>query len=317
MRHTQTGLNCAVRPIAIIYTFIYNVFLLCHRLFRRIFTMKKVSFKILLPLLFAAFIIIRPVDVFGQPVASVTYNFTGYTVPAGRDLLFRLDQNAMTTLLARNADGSFAVNAAGNFSADRNAVTNFVNSLAALYEVPGTTSLNRQAEVNYLVSAINSGLTDPSHTPAMTVNAVSPVPAAVPAAPAASAAPVPSIPGGTYVDVNLTTQQLVYFVNGSASIISDIVTGNTSKNHGTPTGTFSIYGKATNRTLKGPGYSAFVKYWMPFYGGYGLHDASWRGAFGGSIYRTNGSHGCVNMPRATAEALYATVNVGTPVVVHN
>ncbi|MBQ7463714.1 MAG: L,D-transpeptidase, partial [Lachnospiraceae bacterium] len=53
-----------------------------------------------------------------------------------------------------------------------------------------------------------------------------------------------------------------------------------------------------------------------FYGGYGLHDASWRGAFGGNIYKTNGSHGCVNMPRATAEALFATVNVGTPVVVH-
>ncbi len=279
--------------------------------------MKRISIKLIIPLLFAAFLIIRPSEVFAQPVASITYNFTGYTIPAGRDPLFRLDQNAVTSLLSRNLDGSFAVNAAGNFSADRNAVTNFVNSLAALYDVPGVTALNKQTEINYLVRAINSGMTDPSHMPAVTVNTKLPVAApAVPAAPAPVATADLSIGGGTYVDVNLTTQQLVYFVNGTPSLVSDIVTGNTSKNHGTPVGTYSIYSKATDRTLKGPGYSAFVKYWMPFYGGYGLHDASWRGAFGGNIYKTNGSHGCVNMPRAMAEALYATVNIGTPVVVH-
>ncbi|MCR5650925.1 MAG: L,D-transpeptidase [Lachnospiraceae bacterium] len=275
--------------------------------------MKKLSKTLGLLIFLAALVIIRPSDVFGQPVASVTYNFSGYTIPAGRDPIFRLDQNAVTTLLSRNLDGSFAVNSAGNFSADRTAVTNFVNSLAALYDVPGVTALNKQAEVNYLVTAINSGISDPSHAPSVKVSAVLPTPAA-PAAAAPTADP--SIGGGTYVDVNLTSQQLVYFVNGAPSLISDVVTGNTSKNHGTPVGTFSIYGKATNRTLKGPGYSAFVRYWMPFYGGYGLHDASWRGAFGGNIYKTNGSHGCVNMPRTTAEALFATINVGTPVVVH-
>ncbi len=119
---------------------------------------------------FAALTVAAPAEVFAQPVAAVNYNFAGYTIPAGRDPIFRLDQNAMTSLLSRNPDGSFAVNAAGNFSADRMAVTNFVNSLAALYEIPGVTGLNRQAEVNYLVSAITSGITDPSHTPAMTVN---------------------------------------------------------------------------------------------------------------------------------------------------
>ena len=190
----------------------------------------------------AAFIlfgmIIRPADVFAQPVAAVTYNFSGYTIPAGKNQLFNLDQNAMTTLLAKNPDGSFAVNAAGNFSADRVAVTNFVNSLASLYEVPGVTAMNRQAEVNYLVRAITAGTFDPSHIPAMTVSKTAVVPDA-PAAPAVTADP--SIGGGTYVDVNLTNQQLVYFVNGSAALISEIVTGNTSKNHGTPVGVKSFF----------------------------------------------------------------------------
>ena len=39
-----------------------------------------------------------------------------------------------------------------------------------------------------------------------------------------------------------------------------------------------------------------VTYWMPFNGGIGFHDATWRGCFGGQIYIWSGSHGCVNMP---------------------
>ena len=46
---------------------------------------------------------------------------------------------------------------------------------------------------------------------------------------------------------------------------------------------------------------------MPFYGNYGMHDAPWRGAFGGRIYRGNGSHGCVNMPVWAARELYNSI----------
>ena len=61
-------------------------------------------------------------------------------------------------------------------------------------------------------------------------------------------------------------------------------------------------------------YESDVKYWMAFYEGQGLHDASWRSSFGGNIYKHNGSHGCVNIPLDKAEALYDMVEVGTPVV---
>ena len=30
----------------------------------------------------------------------------------------------------------------------------------------------------------------------------------------------------------------------------------------------------------------------------GIHDASWRDTFGGTIYKTSGSHGCINVPPA-------------------
>lgn len=60
-----------------------------------------------------------------------------------------------------------------------------------------------------------------------------------------------------------------------------------------------------------------VSYWLPFIGNQvGLHDASWRGVFGGQVYIWNGSHGCVNMPVKYAEIVYNNVEVGTPVVVY-
>ena len=43
---------------------------------------------------------------------------------------------------------------------------------------------------------------------------------------------------------------------------------------------------------------------MPFDGGIGLHDASWRSEFGSDIYLYNGSHGCVNLPYDAAKIIY-------------
>ena len=55
---------------------------------------------------------------------------------------------------------------------------------------------------------------------------------------------------------------------------------------------------------------------MPFNGGIGLHDATWRGSFGGEIYRNSGSHGCINMPYEKAKELYEKVDAGTVVHVY-
>ena len=55
---------------------------------------------------------------------------------------------------------------------------------------------------------------------------------------------------------------------------------------------------------------------MPFYGGVGIHDAdSWRGSsYGGTIYQTSGSHGCINTPTANAAVIYENIEIGTPIV---
>ena len=53
---------------------------------------------------------------------------------------------------------------------------------------------------------------------------------------------------------------------------------------------------------------------MPFNGGIGLHDATWRSQFGGNIYVSNGSHGCVNLPYKVAEIIFNNIDGNMPIV---
>ena len=56
---------------------------------------------------------------------------------------------------------------------------------------------------------------------------------------------------------------------------------------------------------------------MPFNAGIGIHDASWRSVFGGNIYKSNGSHGCINSPYYLAKAIFDNIETGTPVVCYS
>lgn len=120
--------------------------------------------------------------------------------------------------------------------------------------------------------------------------------------------------GDTYIEVDMTEQMLYYYVDGEIVLETPVVTGNMRRGWDTPAVVCSIYGRARNRTLRGANYATFVYYWMPVYGNIGLHDATWRREFGGEIYMTDGSHGCINMPKDKAAELYDMVEMGTPVV---
>ncbi|HWT74151.1 MAG TPA: L,D-transpeptidase family protein [Mobilitalea sp.] len=122
--------------------------------------------------------------------------------------------------------------------------------------------------------------------------------------------------GNTYVEVNLTAQHLFFYKNGKLILQSDFVSGNVSKHLGTPVGTYPVQYKEENATLVGEDYSTPVKYWMPFNKNIGLHDASWRSAFGKDIYLTNGSHGCINMPPSAAKKMFKYMERGVAVVVY-
>ncbi len=123
--------------------------------------------------------------------------------------------------------------------------------------------------------------------------------------------------GDTYIEINMGAQKLYYFVDGNLRLTTDIVTGNTSRGNGTPAKICAIYAKQKNRVLRGANYAAFVHYWMPVSGNIGIHDATWRSEFGKEIYKTDGSHGCINLPKEKAAALYEMAEVGTPVILYN
>jgi lipoprotein-anchoring transpeptidase ErfK/SrfK len=131
--------------------------------------------------------------------------------------------------------------------------------------------------------------------------------------------------------VSTETQYATMYQNGTQVYRTVVTTGGPELP--TDHGVFHIYMKAPNFTFHSPWPMgspyyyppSFVQYWMPFYGGEGLHDASWRSNFGpgSNLQPTNlgtgnyilGTHGCVNMPTDAAAWTWNWAPVGTTVVV--
>ncbi|MFQ9153126.1 MAG: L,D-transpeptidase [Blautia sp.] len=120
--------------------------------------------------------------------------------------------------------------------------------------------------------------------------------------------------GDTYVEIDYTNQRMWFYKDGQLLVDTQVVTGNTSKDMGSPLGIFALYYKETHAILKGEDYKTPVDFWMPFYGGVGIHDAKWRDSFGGNLYQSSGSHGCINTPWANAKTIYENIDAGTPIV---
>lgn len=120
--------------------------------------------------------------------------------------------------------------------------------------------------------------------------------------------------GNSYVEINLTAQHLYMYVDGELIVESDFVSGDLSKGWSSPTGAFSLTYRDKDAVLNGDTYSTPVTYWMPFAGNVGMHDATWRDEFGASIYKRDGSHGCINLPKDKAEIIFKNIRKGFPVL---
>ena len=98
--------------------------------------------------------------------------------------------------------------------------------------------------------------------------------------------------GSTYAEVDLTDQHMYFIKDGKVVLETDVVTGNPNKGNATPQGVYTLSYKTRNATLRGEkkadgtySYETPVKYWMPFNGGIGFHDANWQSSFGGDRYK--------------------------------
>jgi len=179
----------------------------------------------------------------------------------------------------------------------------FVASSGKTIQVSGGSygwKINRYEEVYDLIEVIKEGRTTTKEPLYMQVAAINDV----------------NDTGNTYVEIDLTKQHLWFYKNGSLVVEGDVVTGDISKNYATPPGTYYLYYKQRDTILRGPDYEAPVSYWMPFNGGIGIHDATWRSAFGGNIYLYDGSHGCINTPYYVAETIFYNIEPGTPIICH-
>lgn len=120
----------------------------------------------------------------------------------------------------------------------------------------------------------------------------------------------------TYAEVDISEQKVYCYYQGELVFVADCVTGiptyGTTK--GTNKGYTEINGKLYDSKLMG---GAPSKIFISFNSdGEGFHDARWRNQFGGDIYLTNGSHGCVNMKLEDVEVLDEYLHKGDKVLVH-
>ena len=159
--------------------------------------------------------------------------------------------------------------------------------------------IDKKAEIEYLTNAFLNKKTE-EHTPAYSQKAWK--------------EGLDDI-GDTYIEVDLTNQMLYYHLDGTIVLETPVVTGNISRKNGTPEKACYVYYKQTNRILRGEDYATPVKYWIAVYNRIGIHDATWRSKFGGTIYKKAGSHGCINTPSDKVSALYDMVEIGTPVMI--
>ena len=146
-----------------------------------------------------------------------------------------------------------------------------------------------------------------------------PPPPTGPASPACVGTPV----GVKHLYVSISSQSLSACY-GPVLFVSTLVTTGasalTNVHDATPVGTWRIYAKIRNTVLVGHDANGSwrdpVAYWMPFWEGYGFHDASWQTfPYGSSLYTTKGSHGCVHVPVGVLGEIFNWAPVGTLVTI--
>ncbi len=122
--------------------------------------------------------------------------------------------------------------------------------------------------------------------------------------------------GGTYVEIDISRQRMWFYKDNKLIVDTPVVTGKPTKSRYTPLGVYPVTYKEKNATLRGEDYSSDVHVWMPFNNNIGIHDASWRSSYGGNIYQSRGSHGCINTPYTAAKQIFDLIEKGDPVVVY-
>lgn len=231
---------------------------------------------------------------------SITFSINGNS-------LLTLDKSVMKDWISIDELGNYSIDIDSNLPGFVDLLAEKATGFTLYFEFEATDfgavsvpakkiSIDKDAEIQLIKSELTSGGTY-THTPAYNLNI-----------------------GNSYVEVDIARQHVWFYKDGACIVDTDCVTGTRGK-HDTREGYFFLTSKETNRVLRGYNdngskYASHVDFWMPFDGGIGLHDAAWRSTFGGNIYLSSGSHGCVNLPRSAAETIYNNIDYSTPIIVY-
>lgn len=209
-----------------------------------------------------------------------------------------------------NADNTVSIN--DNFIDDqiRNAVSSYVtvgdgvnfkcNDGVERIVSGGTwgTNVNYEEEIAYLKECFNKHESVEDRTPIFTIEY--------------------GDIGNTYIEISIANQHLWYYKDGEVNVECDVVTGLPDGKRNTPTGVYYISERIPGKFLVGETYRTWVNFWMRLTNsGVGLHDAVWQPAFGGDLYYSKGSHGCINLAYDFAQYLYNISYVGMPVIIYS
>ena len=177
----------------------------------------------------------------------------------GEDLV-PVDASIVCDWILLNEDGSFALDDTGALQLKEDAITGFVAGLAEHYDTVGSTrqfettnrgmitieggiygnKLDQEAETAYLTEAFFNKKEE-VHTPAYLQTAMKQGKDDI---------------GDTYVEIDMGEQMMYYYLNGELQIETPVVTGNTSRRMGTPSGVNYVYLKQQDRILRGEGYAS-------------------------------------------------------------
>lgn len=110
-----------------------------------------------------------------------------------------------------------------------------------------------------------------------------------------------------YIEVSLKEQKVYVFRKGKVAFSCRCISGRPVEGRTTPTGAFYIKEHRKDYTMTGEDYETPVKYWVRItWTGTGFHPATWQpwSRWSKDLYKTKGSHGCINLSPEDAEKMY-------------
>lgn len=234
-----------------------------------------------------------------------------------------IDKSIVCNWILKDESGTLMMSEDGDYLLDESAVREYITVLANKYDtygkerkyitydgrevtIPGGTYgnlINQEIEYLFLLNALQERRGFEEHTPEYIETALY--------------QGLDDI-GENYIEIDLTAQKLYLILEKELYLETNIVSGNLKWKLGTPDMICYVNGKYRNRVLTGPGYSSPVSYWVPIYKNIGIHDARWRKSdeFGGEIYKTKGSHGCINIEKTIMPDIYDNIFIGMPVILY-